>query len=107
MKEKQAHGFIESNFDLYIEPEEGINSTRDFTSELLAWAKKENRDITINEESMEPLITLDGEKYICKLGDVNATVAKNLISKALKLKGLNRVGGPYLGYKWIYLYKKK
>ena len=107
MKEKQEYGFIESDFDLYIEPEEGINSARDFTSELLAWAKKENRDIIINEESMEPLITLDGEKYICKLGDVNATVAKNPIAKALKLKGLNRVVGPQLGYKWIYLYKQR
>lgn len=106
MKNQPSYGFIDTDFSLYFEPEGGINTPQDFKAELLSWAKKENKELSILEGGMEPLIYLDGTVYLCRLGEVSAASAKNPIAKALGIKGLNRKIGPLFGYKWVYLYKQ-
>lgn len=97
--------YMELDFEMYFEPEGGINTPKEFTDELLAWAKKENKDIVILEESMEPKIKLDEKQYICRLGTPNVAAQNNKLWKWLKFKGTNRSVGKFLGYKWVYLYK--
>lgn len=97
--------YMELSFEMFFEPESGINTPKEFTDELLAWAKKENKDITILEESMEPKIELKGIQYICRLGSPNVAAQNNLLWKKLGFKGINQSVGKYLGYKWVYLYK--
>lgn len=106
MKEKQTYGFIESDFAFYAEPENGINTVKEFSMELFHWADSVKKNLVILEESMEPIVMVDDVRYVCKLGDVGAASFNNPVAKALHLRGSNRVVGPYLGYKWIYFYKQ-
>ena len=99
-------GFADLNFAMYFEPEAGINTPGEFTDALLLWAKNEEKDLTILEESMEPEIRLDGVTYICRLADPNLASQNNAIFKLMNQRGFTHSVGPYLGYKWVYLYKK-
>lgn len=98
-------GFADLNFALYFEPEAGINSPREFTSELFHWAEKEKHDITILEESMEPVIQLDGEQYTCRLAEPKVASQNNPIWKLGCKQGITHSVGAFWGYKWVYLYK--
>ena len=98
-------GFMELDFALYFEPENGIRTDRDFTSELLAWARRENRDITILQEGMEPRVEVNGKTYRCQLGDPDLTSQKNPLRKILGLQGTTHSVGKFLGYQWVYLYE--
>lgn len=100
----QKAGYMDLNFDSYFEPEGGINSPREFTDELLAWAKREGKDIVILKESMEPVIGMDGQTYICRLGTPNIAAQNNKVWKFMGFKGVNHSVGRFLGYKWVYLY---
>ncbi len=89
---------LQPNYDLYFEPENPITTPLEFTSEILCFSKKENQFVTILEESMEPIIKIEGTKYICRLGE--------------PLKQWNPFKSPirsnsarFLGYQWVYLYK--
>ena len=99
-------GFVELDFALYFEPEDGINNPREFTAELLRWAEKEHRDLVILEESMEPVVKLDGAEYLCRLADPQVAEQNNPIWKQLCKHGITRSVGPFLGYKWVYLYQR-
>lgn len=98
-------GFIPLDFACYFEPESGINSPREFTDELFLWAEREKKNLVILEESMEPVIELDGSRYRCRLADPRAAEQNNPIRKMLFSQGVTHSVGPLLGYKWVYLYK--
>ena len=99
-------GFADLGFALYFEPEAGINTPREFLDELFAWAKREKRDLTVLEESMEPVVSLDGERYVCRLADPNLAQQNNPLWKLACRQGVTRSVGPFLGYKWVYLYRE-
>lgn len=96
--------YMDLDFEMFFEPESGINTPREFTDELIAWAEKENKELVILEESMEPKIDLNGKVYICKLGTPNVAAQNNALWKRLGFKGTNQSVGKFLGYKWVYLY---
>lgn len=98
-------GFADLNFAMYFEPEAGINTPREFSDELFRWARREHRDLTILEESMEPVISLDGEQYTCRLADPKLATQNNPIWKLACKQGTTHTVGAFLGYKWVYLYK--
>lgn len=99
-------GFVSLDFDFYFEPENGINTPEEFSAELLAWAKREGRDLTILQEGMEPSIQLDGETYACRLADPGVASQKNPLWKAVCKQGVTYSFGKFLGYKWVYLYRQ-
>ena len=98
-------GYMDLNFQMFFEPENGINSPQEFSNEILSWANRKKKDIVILEESMEPKIELEQKKYICKLGDPDVASQNNPLWKALGFQGINHSVGRYLGYKWVYLYE--
>ena len=98
-------GYFDLNYAMFFEPEGGINTPGEFTEELLAWAKREKRELSVLAEGMEPQICLDGKRYICRLGNPGLTGQNNPVRKALKLLGTESVVGRWLGYKWVFLYE--
>ena len=48
---------------IYFEPKDIIENRKEFTKELLLYKEKNNVDLFILEESMEPLVEIDGVKY--------------------------------------------
>ena len=94
---------IELDYDAHFEPENGINTPKEFTEEIFLWARREQKDVTVLEESMEPVIRLEDQKYVCRLGKPG--INRNPIAKALGFKGSSAPMGPMLGYSWVYLYK--
>lgn len=99
-------GFVDLNFSLYFEPEAGINTPEEFTEELTAWAQREGKHLCILEATMEPVVILDGETYVCKLADPEIASQKNSLWKVICKQGVTHSVGSFLGYKWVYLYKK-
>ena len=58
-------GYFDLNYEMFFEPEGGgINTPREFTEELFAWAKREQKEITVLAEGMEPEIELDGKLHL-------------------------------------------
>lgn len=97
--------YMELDFEMFFEPKEGINTPQEFTEEILNWAKEENQNVVILEESMEPKIKIDDTEYVCKLGTPNVATENNKVWKAMGFKGVNQSVGRFLGYKWVYIYK--
>ncbi len=95
--------YMDLDFEMFFEPDGGINTPEEFTEALIAWARHENKELTILEESMEPVVRLDGKQYLCKLGSPRVAAANNSLWKKFGFKGINASHG-YLGYKWVYLY---
>ncbi len=106
-KEKvMGKGYFDLNYEMFFEPEGGgINTPREFTEELFAWAKREQKEITVLAEGMEPEIELDGKHYVCRLGNPGLAGQNNPVRKTLKLPGTESVVGRWLGYKWVFLYE--
>lgn len=102
----KKEGFVDLNFSLYFEPESGINTPEEFTEELTAWAQREEKHLRVLEATMEPVIILDGETYVCKLADPDVASQKNSLWKVFCKQGVTHSVGRFLGYKWVYLYKK-
>lgn len=90
------------DFALYFEPEAGINTPEEFSSELHRWRS----DAEILHSGMEPVIRLEGKTYVCRLGQPNLTARKNPICHFLNMKGVSTPMGSFLGYKWVYLYER-
>lgn len=99
-------GFMSLDFACYFEPEGGIRTPQEFTGELVAWAERTKRDMTILEEGMEPIIQLDGKNYICRLAEPSLAEQNNPIWKLACKQGITHSIGKFLGYKWVYLYEK-
>lgn len=91
---------LNPDYDMFIEPENPIMTKEEFTNEIMKHFHKEDRFVTMTKESMEPEIEIDGEKYICRLGEPFRT------NKMFKFP-VNPIAGRFLGYKFIYIYKEK
>lgn len=65
-----------------FEPKEPIQSVRDFSRELLKYKKREGLDLTIIEESMAPIIEIEGRQYVCELGEANLAETENPFQRA-------------------------
>lgn len=96
--------YFDLNYDIFFEPDGGINTPEEFTDELLAWAKREKKEITVLAGGMEPEIILDGKRYVCRLGNPELAGQNSPVRKMLKLPGIETSVGRWLGYKWVYLY---
>lgn len=84
--EKYAH---------FFEPDDPITNKREFTDELIKYCKKENKDLTILHEGMEPIVLIDGEKYVCMLEQprmINIPIIPAFYTSSY-------------GFKWVYIYK--
>lgn len=86
------------DYDLFFEPENPINTEREFTDEIINYCEREKRELIILQEGMEPIVEIDSEKYVCKLGEAFR------VWKIFKMP-INANSYRNLGYKWVYLYK--
>lgn len=87
------------NHDMYIEPTDPITTPQEFTHELVKYFSQEGKSITVHQESMEPVIEVEGVIYVCRLGEPYR--AFNPLRVPIRSGSLS-----YLGYQWIYLYRK-
>ena len=87
------------NHELYIEPTNPITTPQEFTHELVKYFSQEGKSITVQQESMEPVIEVEGVTYVCRLGEPYR--AFNPLKVPIRSGALS-----YLGYQWIYLYRK-
>lgn len=87
------------NHQMYIEPSDPITTPREFTNELVKYFSQEGKSITIQQESMEPVIEVEGVTYVCRLGEPYR--AFNPLRVPIRSGSLS-----YLGYSWIYLYRQ-
>lgn len=87
------------NHQMYIEPSDPITTPREFTNELVKYFSQEGKSITIQQESMEPVIEVEGVTYVCRLGEPYR--AFNPFKVPIRSRSLS-----YLGYSWIYLYRQ-
>ena len=87
------------NHELYIEPTNPITTPQEFTQELVKYFSQEGKSITVQQESMEPVIEVEGVTYVCRLGEPYR--AFNPLKVPIRSGSLS-----YLGYQWIYLYRK-
>ena len=97
---------VDLNFTLYFEPEDPILEPGDFLRELISWTDREQRELVILEEGMEPRVRVDGKCYVCRLADPNLQRQKHSPVNRLMGTGITHSTGPYLGYKWVYLYEE-
>jgi hypothetical protein len=82
-------------YSFYFEPEQPITIDREFTDELIKYCKKENKDLTILHEGMEPVVMIDGQKYICMLEQ----------PRTINIPFLPAFYINSYGFKWVYIYK--
>ena len=87
------------NHELYIEPTDPITTPQEFTHELVKYFSQEGKSITVQQESMEPVIEMEGVTYVCRLGEPYR--AFNPLKVPIRSGSLS-----YLGYQWIYLYRQ-
>lgn len=87
------------NHELYIEPTDPITTPQEFTHELVKYFSQEGKSITVQQESMEPVIEVEGVTYVCRLGEPYR--AFNPLKVPIRSGALS-----YLGYQWIYLYRQ-
>ena len=99
-------GLMDLDFKMYFEPDSGIADEWDLTDELCKWANRQKRDLVILEESMDPLVEIDGKRYRCHLAEPSLAGQNNPIWKGMCWKGINHSPGRFLGYKWVYLYEE-
>ena len=103
--QKAGAGRVSLDFAAWFEPKTSICGADDFARELRDWADREGRTLVIREASMEPEVELDGEAFVCRLGDPSLVRQKHSPMSHLTGTGITHSTGPYLGYKWVYLYK--
>lgn len=65
-----------------FEPKSSIETKEDFSRELLYYKKKEHLDLTILEESMEPIVNIDGVTYQCELAKARLDQTENPFQRA-------------------------
>lgn len=112
MKERQGCRFIDIVND-YItrarnividpafcfEPSEPILNGKDFTKELVLYCEAKGKSLDIRHEGMEPVVYIDGKKYLCMLEQ----------PRMIELKGLLRILLPFYivntyGFRFVYAY---
>lgn len=70
-----------------FEPKSSIESTEDFTRELLLYKKRENVDLIIVEASMKPIVDIDGVRYHCELASPRLDQTENPFQRAFGMIG--------------------
>ena len=104
--QKNPRRILDRDYAFYVEPEGGINDPKELNQALCDWAAKEHHDLEILEDSMEPQVVVDGIPYVCMLGEPSVVPLENALFKKLNLPVYNRSFGRFLGFKWIYFYRK-
>lgn len=84
-------------FRFNFEPKKPITNPREFTDELISYCKKENKDLTILHEGMEPIVSINGEEYICMLEN----------PKLVSMPILSLFASNTYGFKWVYIYSRE
>jgi len=82
-------------YEFYFEPDQPITNLREFTDELIKYCNKNNKDLTIIHEGMEPIVIIDDIKYICMLEQprmINVPILPAFYVNSY-------------GFKWVYIYK--
>lgn len=64
---KKSKQLIPKRPDFYFEPKEPITNKIEFTNELIAYCKMEEKDLTILHEGMNPVASIDGVRYMGSL----------------------------------------
>lgn len=82
-------------YSYFFEPDQPITTAREFTDELIKYCKKENKDLTIIHEGMEPIVIIDDEKYMGMLEQ----------PRLINIPILPVFYVNSYGFKWVYLYK--
>lgn len=65
-----------------FEPTKAITNADEFVIEILKFAKHEDLDIEIVEESMEPVIKYNDRYYVCHLDKPNLEETENPFQRA-------------------------
>lgn len=90
---------IPTNYACFIEPEDPVTTPAEMTQALARYFSSQGTSFSMSEESMEPTIEVDGQTYVCRLGE--SLHAANALGMLPMRSGSMRC----LGYQWIYLYK--
>lgn len=61
---QKAKDMLPPSASYSFEPSDPITNPREFTDELIAFAQRENLDLTILKEGMCPVVELDGVRYM-------------------------------------------
>ena len=93
------------NFKMYIEPDSAIRTAEEFAQTLNTWARQQARHLTILELSMEPLIELEGRRYVCRLAEPRLVRYNHSLFHGFNRHGINGTVGILGGFKWVYLYE--
>lgn len=72
-----------------------ITNEKEFTGELINYCNLNKNDLTIVHEGMEPIVIIDGVKYIAILET----------PKVINIPFLPTFYASSYGFKWVYLYK--
>lgn len=70
-----------------FELKSSIESTEDFTRELLMYTKRTNLDLTILEASMRPIVDIEGVHYQCELASPRLDQTENPFQRAFGMIG--------------------
>ena len=89
-------GYIPPDSGRWFEPDEPILSKQDFTKELIKYAEREKLDLMILREGIEPIVEIEGERYMCLLES----------PRMLKFPwSIFFATSNSFGFKFVYLYK--
>lgn len=92
----RLNGYIPPDSDRWFEPDEPILSKQDFTKELIKYAQREKLDLMILREGIEPIVEIEGERYMCMLES----------PRMLKFPwSIFFATSNSFGFKFVYLYK--
>lgn len=94
--------FVPVTYQLWFEPENPIMNKADFVDELIKYGKNEKREINILHVGMEPIVEIDGKKFLAMLESPHMV----RLPKILWL--LSPLFTQYIytyGFKFVYLYK--
>lgn len=92
----RLNGYIPPDSDRWFEPDEPILSKQDFTKELIKYAEREKLDLMILREGIEPIVEIEGERYMCLLES----------PRMLKFPwSIFFATSNSFGFKFVYLYK--
>jgi hypothetical protein len=82
-------------YAFYFEPDSPITNPREFTDELIKYCSKNNKDLTIIHEGMEPIVIIDDVKYVGMLEQ----------PRMINIPILPIFYANSYGFKWVYLYR--
>ena len=92
----RLNGYIPPDSDRWFEPDEPILNKQEFTKELIKYAEREKLDLMILKEGIEPIVEINGERYMCMLES----------PRMLKFPwSIFFATSHSFGFKFVYLYK--